>query len=208
MNIKECVPASFWYSQSALSLAFAHPCGNQFLSSWQLVWGTWKSQRQDLNGKKLLDPPCQGILMVTLPQCHYSEDQALSCLYCQKPCLKITPSQGIWYPQPRSESNGFQVFLLPCFSLSGQIMGQVLMSVWMWTVTLRFDTSAVSMSMYVCVPSQAKQESAELSSCWPLTAADPLSYPPIIVFCYLACRDGRHCENQSRLFPRRAWLNV
>lgn len=117
-----------WYLQNTLSPAFAHPCGNLFLSSRQLVWGTWKSQRQELNGKKLLDPPCQGILMVTLPQCHYSEDQALSCLYCQKSCLKITHSQGNWYPQPHSESNGFQVFLLPCFSLSGQIMGQVFVS--------------------------------------------------------------------------------
>lgn len=74
---------------------------------------------------KLLDPPCQGILMVTLPQCHYSKDQALLCFYCQKSCLKITLSQGNWYPQPHSDLNGFQVVQLPCFSLSRQIMGQV-----------------------------------------------------------------------------------
>lgn len=101
-----------WYLRNALSPAFAHPCGNLFSASRQLVWGTWKSQCQELNGKKLSDPPCQGILMVTLPQCHHSEDQALSRLYCQKSCLKITLSQGNWYPQPHSESNGFQVFQL------------------------------------------------------------------------------------------------
>lgn len=44
------------------------------------------------------------MLMVMLPQCHYSEDQALSCVYCQKYCLKITHSQGNWYPQSHSES--------------------------------------------------------------------------------------------------------
>lgn len=116
--------------------------------------------------EKLLDPPCQGILMVTLPQCHYSEDQALSCFYCQKSCLKITLSQGNWYPQPHSESNGFQVFLLPCFSLSRQIMGHffflfffflfVLYECELSFYTLNFDTSAVSVSVYACVSGQAK----------------------------------------------------
>lgn len=32
----------------------------------------------------LSDRPCQGILMVTLPQCRFSKDQALSRFYCQK----------------------------------------------------------------------------------------------------------------------------
>lgn len=161
-----------WYLQNALSPAFAHPCGNLFSASRQLVWGTWKSQCQELNGEKLSDPPCQGILMVKLPQCHYCEDQALSCFYCQKSCLKITLSQGNWYPQPHSESNGFQVFQLPCFSLSIQIMGQgflfsFISSVWMWTFILHFDKSAVSMSVHVCFgPGKKKKEkeSAVLSS--------------------------------------------
>lgn len=39
------------YSQNTLSPASAHPCGNLFLSSRQLVWGTWKSQSQELNGR-------------------------------------------------------------------------------------------------------------------------------------------------------------
>lgn len=112
LNIKVCVRASFDICRMHCLLLFAHPCGNLFSASRQLVWGTWKSQCQELNGKKLSDPPCQGILMVTLPQCHHSEDQALSRLYCQKSCLKITLSQGNWYPQPHSESNGFQVFQL------------------------------------------------------------------------------------------------
>lgn len=82
-------------------------------------------------GEKLLDPPCQGILMVMLPQCHDGEDQALSCFYCQKSCLKITLSQGNWYPQPHSESKSFQVFQLSCFFLdqmTDQITGQVFFS--------------------------------------------------------------------------------
>lgn len=208
MNIKECVLASFWYLQSALSLAFAHPCGNLFLSSWQLVWGTWKSQRQDLNGKKLLDPPCQGILMVTLPQCHYSEDQALSCLYCQKPCLKITPSQGIWYPQPRSESNGFQVFLLPCFSLSGQIMGQVIF------VGVNVNCHSplwyiCSIHEYVCVCSKP----GKIRGCRAVELLTSDSGRPFKL-------SSNHCVLLSGLpwrqtlwkpeqtFPRRAWLNV
>lgn len=157
----------------------------------------------------LLDPPCQGILMVTLPQCHYSGDQALSRFYCQKSCLKITLSQGNWYPQPHSESNGFQVFQLPCFSLSRQIMGWS--SVFQYECELSFNAlmSAVSVSVHVCVfRARRNQESAELSSCSPPTASDPLSYPPIIVFCYLACLSGRHCENPSRLCWDGAWLNV
>lgn len=116
--------------------------------------------------EKLLDPPCQGILMVTLSQCHYSEDRALSCFYCQKSCLKITLSQGNWYPQPHSESDGFQVFQLPCFSLSRQIMGQDFFFGMNVNCHLRFATSAVSMSVYACVISgQAKRESAGPSSC-------------------------------------------
>lgn len=81
-------------------------------------------------------------------------------------------------------------------------------SVWMWTVIQRFDKSTVSGSVHVCVWGQAESESAELSSCSPQTATDPLSYPPIIVLCYLACLSGKHCENQSRLRWDGAWLNV
>lgn len=48
-------------------------------------------------GEKLLAPPCQGIL-ITLPQCQYSDDRALSCFYCQKSCLKVPLLSFVGFP--------------------------------------------------------------------------------------------------------------
>lgn len=79
-------------------------------------------------------------------------------------------------------------------------------SVWMWTVILRFDTSAVSMSVYVCV-FRARQmkslQSGRVVHLW--QSQTSLSYPPIIVFCYLACLSGRHCEKKKKK-PEQALL--
>lgn len=48
-------------------------------------------------GEKLLAPPCQGIL-ITLPQCQYSDDRARSCFYCQKSCLKVPLLSFVGFP--------------------------------------------------------------------------------------------------------------
>lgn len=94
-------------------------------------------------------------MMVTLPQCHYSEDQALSCfLLPKKHVLKLllakeTGTHSLIQNQMASRYSNFPVSLL-----SRQIMGQVFFfffffSVWMWTVILCFDSSAGSTSAYV-----------------------------------------------------------
>lgn len=48
-------------------------------------------------GEKLLAPPCQGIL-ITLPQCQFSDDRALSWFYCQKSCLKVPLLSFVGFP--------------------------------------------------------------------------------------------------------------
>lgn len=55
----------------------------------------------------------------------------------------------------------------------------------------------------VCVCVFQARQNKSLQSCRAVEAlmrSDPLSYPPGIVSCSLACICCRHCENQSRLF--------
>lgn len=150
-----------WYLQNMLSPAFAHPCGN-LLASRQLVWGTWKSQCQELNrGKTVgssLPRHIDGFLsaiIVKIRHCYVSlaKNHVLKVLLA-----KETGTHSLIQNQKASRYSNFPVFLRDrlwdkCFS------------VWMWTVILRFNMSAVSLSLYVCVSGQAKWESAEMSSC-------------------------------------------
>lgn len=122
----------------------------------------------------------------------------------------MTQSQENRYPQSHSQSNGFQVVLLPHLSVPepGPRTGSCQYEC---ELALYADTSAVSQSVclcvcvcarvclfvYVCVCFKSLQSCGAVDS---PVLSDPLSYPTGIVSCSLACICCRHCENQSRLF--------
>lgn len=153
-----------WYLQNALSPAFARPCGN-LLASRQLVWGTWKSQCQELNGGETvgssLPRHIDGFLsavILKIRHCHVSlaKNHVLKLLLA-----KETGTHSLIQNQMASRYSNFPILL------NQDGLWHKCFSVWMWTVILRFKMSAVFLSLYVCVSGQAKWvcRAVELLTC-------------------------------------------
>lgn len=155
--------------------------------------------------------------MVTLAECHRTEDQALSCLYCQKnkSCLKkhsqprkLVPTASFrnnmasrysYFPVSRYQDRSLDNFFYFIFYF---------LSVWMWTVILRVDASGVCASVF-----QARHKTGPRScravNLWRTQTL--LSYPPIIVFCLSGLPRRQTLwkpEQTFFFFFQEAWLNV
>lgn len=131
--------------------------------------------------------------MVTLPQCQYSEDQALSRFSCQKTCLKHCSQ-----PRKLVPTAPFRITWLPgiptppFLSLSRQTMGRV----FRFVLFLGMNVNRRSTLRHVRATHECARSEKSPWSCGAVDLRQPRALEAFVqsLFCYLAPLSARHCE--------------